>query len=82
VNNPDYPAIAEDYAATFKKLKTLPYNIFLAPHADQFALTEKLDRLARNADSNPFADADGWRRLITNAESNFLKQLAGEEAAR
>jgi metallo-beta-lactamase class B len=82
LNNPDYPSIAEDYAATFRMLKALPCDIFLAPHADQFGLAEKLQRLAQGASPNPFIDPDGWKKLIANTENIYLKQLEAEKAGR
>lgn len=82
LNNPDYPAIAEDYAVTFKKLKALPCDIFLAPHGDQFGLAEKLRRLVQGANPNPFVDPAGWRRLIGSAENGYLRQLEAEKAGQ
>jgi len=82
LNNPDYPSIAADYAATFQKLKALPCDIYLAPHGDQFGLAEKLQRLEQGASPNPFIDPDGWKKLIANTEDIYLKQLAAEQAGR
>jgi metallo-beta-lactamase class B len=82
LDNPNYPGIADDFAATFKKLKTLPCDIFLAPHADQFGLAGKLARLDAGVTPNPFIDPDGWKKVLTNGENVFLKQLAAEKSAR
>ena len=82
LNNPDYPNIVEDYAATFKTLKSLPCDIYLAPHGDQFRLDEKLQRLAVGENPNPFIDPDGWKKLISNTENAYLKQLEAEKAGR
>jgi metallo-beta-lactamase class B len=79
LRNPEYPDIAEEYAVTFKKLKELPCDIFLAPHAEQFGLVEKLSRLDRGATPNPFIDPEGWRRLIANAENGYRQQLEAEK---
>jgi metallo-beta-lactamase class B len=81
LNNPLYPAIADDYAATFKRLRTLPCDILLAPHADQFGLMGKLRQLEAGVTPNPFIDPDGWKRLITNTEAIYLRQLEVEKAA-
>ena len=80
-NNPAYPGIAEDYAATFKTLKALPCDILLAPHADQFNLHPKLAKLDAGATPNPFIDPDGWKKLLANAEATYLRQLAAESQA-
>jgi metallo-beta-lactamase class B len=81
LKNSTYPEIAEDYAVTFEKLKALPCDSLLAPHADQFGLVQKLARLDQGADPNPFVDPEGWKRLVANAETAFLKQLAIEKAS-
>ena len=36
VGNPVYPAIADDFAASFRTLKALPCDVFLAPHGAMF----------------------------------------------
>jgi len=78
VNNPKYPKIAEDLAESFRKLKTLPCDVLLAPHAGFFGLKEKAERRERGEQPNPFIDPDGYRDLLKNAEEKFLKQLAAE----
>jgi metallo-beta-lactamase class B len=77
-NNPKYPNIAEDFSATYRKLRSLPCDVFLAPHAGFFGLAEKARRLERGAQANPFVDAAAFRDFISKAEEKFLKQLAGE----
>jgi metallo-beta-lactamase class B len=76
VNNPKYPEIARDYATTFRKLKALPCDVFLAPHASFFGLEEKA--LHAGEEANPFVDAKAFREFVTKAEQNFLKQLEEE----
>ena len=46
VDNPKYPAIADDFARTFRVLKSLPCDVFLAPHGSMFGLREKARRQA------------------------------------
>jgi metallo-beta-lactamase class B len=81
LHNASYPNIAKEYAATFEKLKALPCDIFLAPHADQFGFAQKLARLENGANPNPFIDPDGWKRFIASSENIFRKQLEAEKAA-
>jgi metallo-beta-lactamase class B len=76
VNEPKYPAIADDYASTFKKLKGLPCDVFLAPHGSFFGLSEKSARLGRGA--NPFIDPKGYRQFIARSEQAFLERLRSE----
>ena len=77
VNNPKYPDIARDYAATFRKLKALPCDVFLAPHASFFGLEDKARRVTEGA--NPFVDPKAFSEYISKAEENFLKQLEKEQ---
>jgi metallo-beta-lactamase class B len=76
VNNSRYPDIARDYAATFRKLKELPCDVFLAPHASFFGLEEKARHVGEGA--NPFIDAKAFREFVNNAELNYLQQLEKE----
>ena len=73
---PKYPEIAADYRRTFEVLKSLPCDVFLAPHPPQFGMVEKLKRLG--AEANPFIDAAGYRTRVSNAERNFLRRLEQE----
>jgi metallo-beta-lactamase class B len=82
LNNPKYPAIAEDYAATFKKLKALPCDVFLAPHTGFFNLADKSSRLARGDKPNPFIDPSGYRTFIAESERAFNRRLAEETKHR
>jgi metallo-beta-lactamase class B len=76
VNNARYPEIARDYAATFRKLKALPCDVFLAPHASFFGLEEKARRVDEGP--NPFVDSKAFHDYVMRAEQNFLKQLEKE----
>jgi metallo-beta-lactamase class B len=77
VNNSKYPEIARDYAATFRKLKALRCDVFLAPHASFFGLEEKAREVGTG--KNPFVDATAFQKYVTTAEQNFLKQLEKEQ---
>ena len=77
VNNSKYPEIARDYAATFRKLKALPCDVFLAPHASFFGLEEKAREVGTG--KNPFVDAKAFEKFVVTAEQNFLKQLEKEQ---
>jgi metallo-beta-lactamase class B len=79
VNNSKYPQIARDYAATFRKLKALPCDVFLAPHASFFGLEEKARRAGHGA--NPFVDATAFQEFVTKAEQAFVKQLETEQSS-
>lgn len=74
VNNHNYPKIAEDYAHTFKVLKSLPCDIFLGAHGMYFDL-EKKAALLNISKQNPFIDANGYHHFVTIREKNFYKEL-------
>jgi metallo-beta-lactamase class B len=81
VNNPKYPGIAEDYAASFRALKALPCDVFLAPHTSFFNLAEKSRRLASGEKPNPFIDPAGYRSFIDQSQRAFERRLEQEREA-
>src|SRR5262249_40511065 len=81
VNNSKYPGIAEDFAATYRKLKALPCDVFLAPHASFFGLGDKAERLERGGKPNPFIDPTAFSKFIERAERNFIEQFERERKA-
>jgi metallo-beta-lactamase class B len=78
VDNPDYPGMAEDYERTFRVLKGLPGDVFLATHGFQFGLTEKARRLSAGASPNPFIDPEGYRTFVARGEEAFRLRLQRE----
>ena len=79
VNNSAYPQIVSDYRTSFAKLKTLHADIFLGPHVEFFDMQKKL--AARKAGGpNPFIDAKEFPAFVAQAESDFDKELARQQA--
>ncbi|NIR70936.1 hypothetical protein GWN42_31900 [candidate division KSB1 bacterium] len=78
VNNPNYPEIAEDYARTFRTLKSLPCDVFLASHGRFFQMLDKAERLKEGASPNPFIDPEGYLAFLQSTEKKYLDQLADE----
>lgn len=76
VGNAKYPQIAEDYARSFQILKSLPCDVFLGPHSEFFMMKEKMQRLEQGARTNPFIDAEGYRKYIADGEKNIQEILA------
>src|SRR5437867_6072218 len=60
VNNHKYPRIANDYRRAFEVLRSLPCDVFLAPHGNQYGLEEKYARLEERG-PHPFIDPEGYR---------------------
>jgi metallo-beta-lactamase class B len=80
IGNPKYPEMAQDFAATFAKLKTLDADVYLGGHGYWFYVEEKLAKRARGEPGNPFIDPAEYRRAIGYQEQNYLRQLAIERA--
>jgi metallo-beta-lactamase class B len=80
VGNSNYPSIAEDYARSFRVLKSLHCDVFLAPHGNFFSLTDKMKKLATGSSPNPFIDPDGYGAFIARTEKVYLDQLKREQA--
>lgn len=72
--DPHYPQIATDFKASFARLKSLPCDIFLMPHAKSFALDAKRATLARG-DKRAFVDPKGCAAFIEEKERLFLDEL-------
>src|SRR5262249_47455547 len=82
VGNTRYPAIADDFAASFHLLKSLPCDVFLAPHGSHFGLKEKLRRRGSGERSNPFIDPEGYKSFVARSEASFMRQLDLERRGR
>ncbi len=80
VGNKAYPNIASDYKATFAKLRRIPCDVFLAPHAGMFNLQEKLAK-HHGGQSNPFIAPDEIRAYIDDSEREFQTALKEQSAA-
>jgi metallo-beta-lactamase class B len=81
VNYPAWPDIAAAYAKSFSKLKSLPCDIFLAPHAGFFDLQAKRRKMS-GATVNPFIDPQGYRAYLTRMEASYVAQLEKEKRER
>lgn len=77
---PQYPGIVADYRKSFARLKTLKPDVFLAPHAEQFGMKDKLAKVKPGAPS-PFVDAGELPRVVARSGADFNTQLAKQTAA-
>lgn len=82
IGNTGYPNIVADYEATFRLLKTLPCDVFLAPHGSFFALHEKIKRLSEDARTNPFIDKQEYRRFLERSEESFRAELKRQQQSQ
>ena len=81
LNNPTWPGIAEAYAGSFAKLKSLPCDVFLGPHAPFFDMEAKVAKIGSGS-VNPFIDKAGYQRYIARWEKGYVDQIAKERAAK
>lgn len=79
VGNAGYPHIAADYEHSFRALRELPCDVFLAPHPWFFEMEAKRQRIQPGA-PNPFIAAGELRRYVERSEQDFRKQLAEQRA--
>ena len=77
VNNPKYPGIAQDYERSFRVLRALACDIFLAGHASQYRLQ---DKYKGKYDPDAFVDPEGLKRAVAESEAKFRAQLKQEQA--
>ncbi len=80
VNNANYPNIAQDYRHTFAYLKTLPCDVFLAPHGSFFHLTEKHAAMKANPNRNPFIVPGEFREFLDRSQREFEAELKKQQA--
>ena len=80
IGNKRYPNIVADYQQTFRTLRALPCDVFLASHGSFFDLKEKHQALERGQKPNPFIDPNGYRRFIDRSEHDFRQRLSEQTA--
>jgi metallo-beta-lactamase class B len=74
VDNKDYPEIADDFAETFKILKSLPCDVFLGAHGAYYGMEAKYERV-KGFEKNPFIDPVGYKEYVESKEKAFRKTL-------
>jgi len=77
VNNADYPSIATDFAATFRRLQSLPCDLFLGAHGAYYGLPAKHARL-QPAGENPFRDPQGYSDYVQLKLQAFRDELKNQ----
>ena len=81
VNNAGYPGIVADYEKTFRLLKSLPCDVFLAAHGSIYGMLEKVKLLEQGQKQNPFIDPAGYQSYLDQSEKSFKKLLASQSPA-
>jgi len=81
LNNPYYPDISEDFAESYRHLKSLKCDVYLYARASSINLDDKFSKLQQSGiERNPFIDPEGCRHYIEFYEASYLKQLSEERA--
>jgi metallo-beta-lactamase class B len=75
-----YPGIEPDYEKTFRVLKSIPCDVFLAAHGTFYSLTQKREAMSKNPAQNPFIDPTGYQAYIVRADGAFQAELQKERA--
>jgi metallo-beta-lactamase class B len=77
VNNKNYPEIADDFARSVKKYRTLQPDLFLSSHSWMFDLAGKHAKLG--AATNPYIDPAGYKAWVDNMERELNSMLAEQK---
>lgn len=80
LDNKRHPGIADDYARTFRTLKQIQADVFLAQHPQMYSMAEKQAAKQAGAAKNPFIDPEGYRRFVRAEEAKFADQLQRESS--
>ncbi len=77
VVDPTYPGVAEDFAETFRKQKSLAVDVWVAAHGSQYGLHGKYEA---GQDYSPeiFVDPEGFLAAVERLEKLYLDQIAAE----
>ena len=81
VANALYPRIAEDCAAMFRVLQSLPCDIFLGAHGEYYGMEAKFARM-KEGGTNPFVDPEGYKSYVAEREQAFRADLKRQSAAK
>ena len=82
VDNAKYPQIAEDFAKTYRTLKNIKADVFLASHGQFFDLLGKAEKLRAGAKTNPFIDPQGYQKFVADITKRFEDKLKTEKAGK
>ena len=77
VVDPTYPGVAEDFAATFRRQKALPVDVWVAAHGSQYGLHDKY-KPGQAYNPETFVDPEGYRAAVEQHEKLYLEQVAAE----
>lgn len=74
VKNAAYPEMAQDFAKTFRVLKSLHCDIFLGAHGGYYDMEAKAKKISADG-PNPFVDPKGYAAYVADRERHYLTTL-------
>ena len=74
---PTYPGVADDFAETYRRQKTMEVDVWVAAHGGQYGLHDKYEP-GQPYSPETFVDPDGFLAAVERLEQIYLKQLAEE----
>ena len=77
VVDPTYPGVAEDFAETFRKQKSLAVDVWVAAHGSQYGLHGKYEA-GQDYSPETFVDPEGFLAAVERLEKLYLEQIAAE----
>ena len=82
LGNTKYPAIADDFAKSFKILKTIQPDVFLASHGSFFKMAEKIARVEKGGGAEVWVDPQGYQQYLADAEKAYRDEIARERGGK
>lgn len=71
----DLLPIADQFVETFRRLRSLPADLFFASHGSFFNLGEKIGRLTDEPAERVFQDQEGYKAFVERKERQFRQEL-------
>ncbi len=77
--DPTYPGVADDFASTYSRQKTMEIDVWVAAHGGQYRLHEKYEP-GQAYSPDTFVDPEGLIAAVERLEQIYLQQLQEERA--
>ncbi len=77
VVDPTYPGVADDFADTYSRQKTMNVDVWVAAHGRHYGLHEKYEP-GQAYSPDTFVDTDGFLAEVERLERLYLEQIAEE----
>ncbi len=77
VVNPTYPAVADDFAKTFRSQKAMRPDVWVAAHGSHYGLADK-HRPGQPYRAEAFVDPEGFQAAVARFEQLYLDQILKE----